>query len=192
VRDRYRAGTESTVGRGRRGASRAIGYRLWHRYREVAGRCCVTVARRRTCSRARSAPRRSRRSSLLAGARHTGRCDWPGSCLTRPRRSARCCAGTAAPGFLVRRAPPRCARRYERERSGELLHVDTKKLGRFWEPGKRVLGERARRPQRNRRLGRQHPHVAIDDHSRLADAELLRGTPGQMGIAKLFGGSYAL
>jgi len=66
-------------------------------------------------------------------------------------------------------------RRYERERPGELLHVDTKKLGRFWEPGKRVLGEQAGRPHKNRRVGWQHLHVAIDDHSRLAYAELLPG-----------------
>lgn len=52
---------------------------------------------------------------------------------------------------------------------------DTKRLGRFWEPGKRVLGAEAGRPQRNRRVGWQHLHVAIDDHSRLAYAELLRG-----------------
>ena len=70
-------------------------------------------------------------------------------------------------------AAARCARRYERERPGELLHVDTKQLGRFWEPGKRVLGAEAGRPQRNRRIGWQHLHVAIDDHSRLAYAELL-------------------
>jgi transposase InsO family protein len=69
----------------------------------------------------------------------------------------------------------RCARRYERERPGELLHVDTKKLGRFWEPGKRVLGEQAGRPHKNRRVGWQHLHVAIDDHSRLAYAEILPG-----------------
>ena len=69
----------------------------------------------------------------------------------------------------------RCARRYERERPGELLHIDTKKLGRFWEPGKRVLGDQAGRPHRNRRIGWQHLHVAIDDHSRLAYAELLPG-----------------
>ena len=69
----------------------------------------------------------------------------------------------------------RCARRYERERPGELLHIDTKKLGRFWEPGKRVLGDQAGRPHGNRRVGWQHLHVAIDDHSRLAYAELLSG-----------------
>jgi len=69
----------------------------------------------------------------------------------------------------------RCARRYERERPGELLHLDTKKLGRFWEPGKRVLGDQAGRPHSNRRTGWQHLHVAIDDHSRLAYAEVLPG-----------------
>jgi hypothetical protein len=56
----------------------------------------------------------------------------------------------------------RCARRYERQRPGELLHIDTKKLGRFWEPGKRALGEQAGRQHRNRRLGWEHLHVAID------------------------------
>jgi transposase InsO family protein len=69
----------------------------------------------------------------------------------------------------------RCVRRYERDRPGELLHVDTKRLGRFWEPGKRVLGAAAGRPHSNRRVGWQHLHVAIDDHSRLAYAELLAG-----------------
>jgi transposase InsO family protein len=72
-------------------------------------------------------------------------------------------------------AEARCARRYERARPGELLHIDTKRLGRFWEPGKRVLGAEAGRPHRNRRLGWQHLHVAIDDHSRLAYAEVLPG-----------------
>jgi transposase InsO family protein len=38
-----------------------------------------------------------------------------------------------------------------------------------------VLGEQAGRPHRNRRVGWRHLHVAIDDHSRLAYAELLPG-----------------
>ena len=67
-----------------------------------------------------------------------------------------------------------CARRL-RARTAELLHIDTKQLGRIWEPGKRVLGPDARRPHRNRRIGWQQLHVAIDDHSRIAHAELLAG-----------------
>ena len=60
--------------------------------------------------------------------------------------------------------------RYERERPGELVHVDIKKLGRFWTVGKRIHGDRL---ARNRHAGWQYLHLAIDDHSRLAYAELL-------------------
>ena len=35
--------------------------------------------------------------------------------------------------------------RYERERPGELLHIDTKKLGRFWHVGKRILRDGVQR-----------------------------------------------
>jgi hypothetical protein len=34
-------------------------------------------------------------------------------------------------------------RRYQRERPGELIHLDIKKLGRFDQPGHRVTGTRA-------------------------------------------------
>ena len=74
----------------------------------------------------------------------------------------------AARGLPRPRRDPRV--RYERERPGELLHVDTKKLGRFCEVGKRVLGDGV---QRSPRAGWQYLHVAIDDHSRLAYCELL-------------------
>jgi hypothetical protein len=62
--------------------------------------------------------------------------------------------------------------RYERARPGELLHVDTKKLGRFHVVGKRILKDGV---HRNPRAGWQHLHIAIDDHSRLAYAEVLAG-----------------
>jgi transposase InsO family protein len=65
--------------------------------------------------------------------------------------------------------------RYERERPGELVHVDTKRLGCFWAVGKRILGDGVKR---SRRVGWQHLHVAIDDHSRLAYAELLAADDG--------------
>jgi transposase InsO family protein len=60
--------------------------------------------------------------------------------------------------------------RYERERPGELVHVDIKRLGRFWTVGKAILGDGV---HRSRRAGWQYLHLAIDDHSRLAYAELL-------------------
>jgi transposase InsO family protein len=67
-------------------------------------------------------------------------------------------------------------RRYERERPGELLHVDTKQLGRFHVVGKRILNDGV---QRSRAAGWQHLHIAIDDHSRLAYTELLAGQDRQ-------------
>jgi hypothetical protein len=51
---------------------------------------------------------------------------------------------------------------YEPERPGELLHVNTKKLARFWEIGKRIRRDGIRC---SRRAGWQCLHVAIDDHS---------------------------
>jgi transposase InsO family protein len=62
--------------------------------------------------------------------------------------------------------------RYERERPGELLHVDTKRLGRFWQVGKAILGG-----DRNfsRGVGWQHLHVAVDDRTRTAYCEVLDG-----------------
>ncbi len=59
--------------------------------------------------------------------------------------------------------------RYARAQPGELLHLDTKQLGRFWHVGKRITGDGI---HRSPRAGWQHVHVAIDDHSRLAYAEV--------------------
>ena len=67
------------------------------------------------------------------------------------------------------RAPRPPVNRYEYAAAGELVHLDAKKLGRFWEVGKRVLADGVRR---NRRAGWQHAHVAVDDHSRWALVEL--------------------
>ena len=74
------------------------------------------------------------------------------------------------------------AQRYQRERPGELIHIDIKKLGRIrGGAGKRVTGitrnYRARRTDADghRRLvaGWEFVHVAIDDATRLAYAEVL-------------------
>jgi len=59
--------------------------------------------------------------------------------------------------------------RYERERPGELLHIDTKKLGRIVRTGHRATGDRR---DRVRGAGWETVFIAIDDHSRVAFAEL--------------------
>jgi transposase InsO family protein len=68
--------------------------------------------------------------------------------------------------------------RYERSRPGELVHIDVKKLGRIAGAGHRMTGDRAsqydRRGRRGRgELGWEYVHIAVDDHSRLAYAEVL-------------------
>jgi transposase InsO family protein len=62
-------------------------------------------------------------------------------------------------------------RRYEWSRPGALLHMDVKKLGRFREPGHRVLGPTAKH-DRSRGAGWDYLHVVVDDHTRLAYVEL--------------------
>jgi Integrase core domain len=75
-----------------------------------------------------------------------------------------------APSPCLPQAPREPAQRYERQRAGELVHVDIKKLGRFFTVGKAILGDRLTRSEG---AGWQYLHLAIDDHSRLAYAELL-------------------
>jgi transposase InsO family protein len=73
------------------------------------------------------------------------------------------------------------ARRYERARPGELIHVDVKKLGRIERgAGKRFTGRTHHTPRRAdaagvRRYtaGWEFVHIAIDDCTRLAYAEVL-------------------
>lgn len=65
--------------------------------------------------------------------------------------------------------PPPPVIRYERQRPGELVHVDTKKLGRFQRLGHRVTGNRG---QRCEGAGWDYLHVCVDDASRLAFVEI--------------------
>lgn len=62
--------------------------------------------------------------------------------------------------------------RYEREVPGDLIHIDVKRLGRFFTPGKRILEDGV---HRNPRAGWHYLHVAIDDHTRMAYAEVMTG-----------------
>jgi transposase InsO family protein len=69
--------------------------------------------------------------------------------------------------------------RYERSRPGELIHIDVKKLGRIRGVGHRITGSRASQAKtringRRRGIaGWEYVHIAVDDYSRLAYAEVL-------------------
>lgn len=75
------------------------------------------------------------------------------------------------------RHPQPAGPRYERATPGELLHVDLKGLPRFRAVGHRIHGDRSKAGRRQG-LGHDFLHVAIDDCTRLAFAELLPAQDG--------------
>jgi transposase InsO family protein len=68
------------------------------------------------------------------------------------------------------------ANRYEWPCPGDLLHMDVSRYARFLRPGHRVTGDRSQRHRRwmrpETRVGYDFVHAIVDDHSRLAYAEL--------------------
>ena len=97
-------------------------------------------------------------------------------------------------GKRSRLAPPEPPNRYERRHPGELVHVDIKKLGRIQVPGHRVTGNRRQHARRTRvgnegrslgTAGWEFVHVMVDDHSRMAYAEVLDGLTARCAIAFL-------
>ena len=149
------------------GAARATGYRWWARYQ---------AARWTGLQERPSIPQRQPRrlsphaeAEILAARTRSGAGPVTlGALLGRPASTV---------GKVLQRRGcsrrPRVPRppvvRYERAQPGELLPLDTKKLARFWHVGKRIRQDGIRRSPR---AGWQHVHVAIDDHSRLAYAEV--------------------
>ena len=73
--------------------------------------------------------------------------------------------------------PPVPARRYEKTRPGELIHLDIKKLGRIKGVGHRFKGWHAE-VARSRGIGWEFVHVCVDDYTRLAYVEVLGDEKG--------------
>ncbi len=81
----------------------------------------------------------------------------------------------------VIRASKATAVRYERDHPGELIHVDVKKLGRIPPGGGwRAWGRAATNAgKKQRRVGYDYVHSAVDDHTRLAYSEILPDEKGE-------------
>jgi transposase InsO family protein len=105
-------------------------------------------------------------------------------------------------GILTRAGQGRLGRlgqeppiRYERSRCGEVVHVDVKKLGRIeGGAGKRVRGGTRshynrtftdKAGKRRHSVGYEYVHIAVDDHSRLAYAEVLADEKASTAVAFL-------
>ena len=120
---------------------------------------------------------------VAARAQHRRGPDWLGPELGIPARTvsrilarngvARLAECDPLTGVQIRSSKA-TAVRYEKERPGELIHVDVKKIGRIPDGG----GWRARGRQirtaagRKARIGYDYVHSAIDDHSRFAYSEI--------------------
>ena len=155
--------------------SPATAHRWWHRWLEAGEEARSTLS----CLFDRSSrPHRSPRQ--LPAELERAIC----SCREQTGWGPRLVAG--ATGFahstvwkVLRRAglsrPPRPARepanRYEWPCPGDLVHMDTSEYVRFQRPGHRVTGDRSSQ-DRQHRDGVDIVHAIIDDHSRLAYAEV--------------------
>ncbi len=156
--------------------SPATAHRWWHRWLD-GGRSPAALLDRS------SRPHRSPR--LLAAELQERIC----ACRRETGWGPRLVAG--ATGFahstvwkVLKRAgisrPPRAvkepANRYEWPCPGDLLHMDTSRYARFLRPGHRVTGDRSQQSRRwmrpETRVGYDFAHAIVDDHSRLAYAEL--------------------
>lgn len=80
--------------------------------------------------------------------------------------------------------PAEPVRRYERERPGELIHIDIKKLGKFNRIGHRITGDR-KGQSNSRGVGWEFVHVCIDDASRIAFSKVMKNERKGCAIAFL-------
>jgi transposase InsO family protein len=80
--------------------------------------------------------------------------------------------------------PQQTRPRYERATPGEIIHIDIKKLGRFDRVGHRITGNRTGQSN-SRGVGWEYAHVAVDDHSRVATANIFPDQKKESAVAFL-------
>ena len=81
--------------------------------------------------------------------------------------------------------PAEPVRRYEREKPGELIHLDIKKLGRIGSVGHRITGRYPGAVNRHHGIGWEFVHVCIDDASRIAFVQVLADQRKESAVAFL-------
>ena len=81
--------------------------------------------------------------------------------------------------------PAEPVRRYEREKAGELIHLDIKKLGRIGSVGHRITGRQTGVVNRHLGIGWEYVHVCIDDASRVAFVQVMGNQRKESAVAFL-------
>jgi transposase InsO family protein len=103
--------------------------------------------------------------------------------LKRPRATVARVLKRAGLERLKKLEPKEPENRYQHRRPGDLLHLDVKKLGRIsGYYGHRITGDKRRQ---RKGAGWDYVHIAIDDASRIAYAEVLRDETGATSTAFL-------
>src|SRR4051794_4267793 len=171
------------------GVSRACAYKWWGRWRADGEAGLVDRP-----SHARSHPKRtpacvetririsrhlSRSGPVAIGAHLSVPASTVGRVLRRHRTPPLAVCDPVT-GQVIR-ASRRSANRYEHDHPGSLVHVDVKKLGRIPDGGGwRAWGRAATVEHRHKKVpvGYDYVHAAVDDHSRLAYAEILGDEKG--------------
>jgi transposase InsO family protein len=160
--------------------SPATAHRWWHRWLEAGEEARRTLS----ClfdrsSRPNRSPRRlasELEQAICACRRQTG---WGPRLVAGATGFAHSTVWKVLRRAGISRAPRRAkepANRYEWPCPGDLLHMDTSRYARFLRPGHRVTGDRSqslRGRSVETRVGYDYAHAIVDDHSRLAYAELL-------------------
>lgn len=165
--DRIRSGWTITRAADAAGISRQTGSKWWHRAQHgiLTDRSSAVHHQARQHSAELVASLCARRRERRVGPH---RLAWEAGLA---RSSVYAILRRAGLGRLDRLDPRPSVVRYERERPGELVHLDTKMLGRIGPGGgHRIPGIKV---NRHRGIGWNRVHLAIDDHSRLAFAEEL-------------------
>jgi transposase InsO family protein len=140
-------------------------------------------------SRPHSMPTRTaevvERRVVAARAEHRRGPDWLGpelgvaprtvTRILRRHQVPRLCECDPLTGDVIRSSKT-TAVRYERDRPGQLVHMDVKKIGRIpdgggWRAHGRQMGSSS--AQKKTRIGYDYVHSLVDDHSRLAYSEIL-------------------
>ena len=123
-------------------------------------------------------PRRTAPATVarILAARYERRTAWAIAVqLQVPRSTVAAILARAGLNRLARLTAPLPVQRYERQRVGELVHLDIKPLARILRVGHRIHGDRR---QIVEGAGYEYAHVAVDDHSRVAYVEVLADQRG--------------
>lgn len=173
------------------GVSRQCAHRWVARYRQAGLAGLMDRSSRPGRSPAATAPNVAARLLQLRRAERLGRDELARRVGVSPSTASRIITRAGLPrlheldpvtGIRIR-AARRTQLRYERDHPGDLLHIDVKKLGRIPEGGGWRLGGPATINHntgrvRSKKLGFDYVHVAVDDHSRLAFAQILPDEKG--------------